>query len=215
MKKAKYISFVLIISILYIFVLTGCSKGDERLNHCVKVITSLSEGQGVVWKIDRDEVLIVTAGHVIEGVNDGCSVCFINNHVATAEILENHTEEDVALLKVSISDVDEKTMQRIKAVKPSKFVTTGAFEPVEADSFDLYLDNSRYIPISGQVDSLKSYVYDLDAEVLVGSMEVKEGMSGGGIFDREGGLLGIIQAGNTEENLIGISYLDIFELLGR
>lgn len=180
----------------------------------MEVRTDEELGQGVIWEIDSDEILIVTAHHVVYDKEKDVCVTFTDNHSVKAEVLVDDVM-DVTLLGVDKKQLERSTLSQIKAIKPSKFFAQDNDEPIMADAFELILGKSRYKTVSGEVEYFRNFVYDIDRVVLVGKMEAHEGMSGGGLFDREGGFLGIIQAGNDEGTLIGTDYLSICDYLGR
>ena len=76
---------------------------------------------------------------------------------------------------------------------------------------DLFNDNQCY---TGSVVEYSTYIYDIDKVMMLCKCEVHEGMSGAGVFDSDGMLLGIVEAGNDSGDMVVIGVEDIMKCLG-
>ncbi len=186
----------------------GAAK-DTSEDPTVKVIESAViiesgdlVGCGNVWETDGDIVTVITASHVIADEED-VRVRLANGDVLGAEALRNDTESDYCFLRVKAGDVSGVT----GIVRADDLPQAGAevfmalpFLPESASIGTVGLDKGESGPAvsKGVVISPGIYSEDLTMDVIYCSIDVSEGMSGGGLFDDKGRYLGFLIGGSDE-----------------
>ena len=162
--------------------------------------TSTAAGSGVIISEDG---YIVTNEHVVSGVTgeDPVHVKLYNGDVYSAEIIGSDTRSDIAVLKIDA-----------KGLKHSDF----------ADSDQLFLGQEAIVignPLGSGISCSNGIVSALEKEIYVNNVymsviqtnaAVNEGNSGGGLFDINGNIIGIVNAkrsSSTSSTIVeGIGY---------
>lgn len=157
-------------------------------------------GSGVICGAKENQLLILTAAHVLEEAGDAVEVVFTENASVFTEEFECFMAGDFALVRVSGGDVSENTLERClcanidknsfdEATRGQGCIVMGSRSGVAAEAYEgVILDHWIYMEDYGQ------YMMWVKAEG-------KPGMSGGGLFDRQGHLLGIISGGSEDGEL--------------
>ena len=157
-------------------------------------------GSGVICGTEGDRLLILTAAHVLEEAGDAVEVVFAEHVSVLTEEFECFAAGDFALVRVSGSDVPENTLDRCLCANIDKdsfdeatggqgCIVMGSRSGVAAEAYEgVILDHWIYMEDYGQ------YMMWVKAEG-------KQGMSGGGLFDRQGHFLGIISGGSEDGEL--------------
>ena len=216
-NKAKFIVFVIAASAAIIIL--GWALffiPENNVNACVRIYTGEGYGSGMVYGISEDEVLIATAAHVLEGYDKNSYVEFANGSSAHALMCSLDDNNDIGILSVPVSNIDNKTLNSIKEVD----ITTDIYgdEPLylsydyagKCIMYDLFQKNGIILFVNGKITSMNEYVYAFDKHMLHGiSDKVTEGMSGSPIFDSKGRLLGMLLAGNDAGDFVGITYFNL------
>ncbi len=70
-------------------------------------------GSGIIISKSDKELMILTNNHVIEGANE-LSVQFINEKSYDAKVVGTSERKDIAVISVSLSDIDSDTLNNIK-----------------------------------------------------------------------------------------------------
>ncbi|MBI2916480.1 MAG: trypsin-like peptidase domain-containing protein [Chloroflexi bacterium] len=171
--------------------------------------------QGTGVRISPDEIL--TAWHVVAGKSGVvASVKGVGSVFATVFGYDS-ANRDIALLKI-----DGSTGGTYAPIPSRPFVMSGseshAVEAIGMEVVVIAYDGSRSktTPIAtfGHIGTLWSYV---PGDILHGQIDAaaKSGMSGGGVFNVYGDLVGILLAGSTsfQGDTIYLSYSEINEVL--
>ena len=183
----------------------------ETIQDMVVYIYSYNEdemfeaGSGVVFKEDENFVYVLTNKHVVgvltsyyEDVYENIEVKFFDGTIANAEYVGSLNELDVAVIKINKEDCGNYDV-----VSVSTDYKLG-------DTVVAY-GNPLQIPfvITSGIVSNKDSVVDFTANGLglyygiQTDASVNGGNSGGGLFDIDGNLIGIVQGGLTNRNGIG------------
>lgn len=155
-------------------------------------------GSGVIWSSNEEKLVIATAAHVIWD-NSPMTVRFDQGESVEAQILHVSDQVDVAFLEVSLQEAekkgavwqiasqDEEVCERLEAGQTLWIM--GAVEET-ADSI-----------CCGSVVDPWIYMEDFENYMLLGHAHAISGASGGGVFTREGVLVGILCGGNEEDQV--------------
>lgn len=157
---------------------------------CVTVSTDAGHGSGVIVS---DDGLVITAAHVIEGVNR-LAVIFSNGVELEAKVLVQDDRYDVALLKVPGS--------KYKALPMGKGLTVGLGE--EAITIGTPTDIELGQSISKGIISGKRKHEDI--LYIQTDVAVSPGNSGGPLMNTKGQIIGIIQRKLIGDGIEGVGF---------
>lgn len=148
-----------------------------------------ASGSGVIISEDG---YIVTNNHVVEGAygEDAVKVKLYNGEIYTAKIIGTDSRTDIAVLKI-----DEKNLSFSSFVDSSKLLMG---EDVIAIGNPLGLGISCS---NGIISALEKEIYinNVYLTVIQTNAAVNAGNSGGGLFDLEGNIVGIVNAKKSAE----------------
>lgn len=173
----------------------------------VKVAVKDSVGSGIVWKIDDEKIVIVSNRHLL--MKDvKAKVTFCNEESADAEIIGYSQQYDIGFLRVGAEGITANILRDIYEAVPAEYVTG---EPDCAESFsDEYADRPVLqigADLNGNKDNFSTgnimgigYEPVFNTNVLKTKCYSKAGMSGGGVFDVGGRLLGMLSGGEVTED---------------
>jgi S1-C subfamily serine protease len=172
----------------------------------VKVIVKDFTGNGIIWKID-DEIIIVSNKHLL-GKDVKAEIIFCNGETFSADIVGYSQQYDIGFARISEAMVSNSVLREIYEAVPvlyevdsedkremfvqdwtgKRILQTGAAAGQRAADFSLgTIRGLQFVPL-------------FNTMVLETDCFSKAGMSGGGVFGEDGRLLGMISGGDVLEN---------------
>ena len=156
--------------------------------------SATSAGSGVILSADG---LIVTNCHVIEGATD-ITVRLRNGTEYAASLVGSDAEHDIAVLRVQAENLTYATFGDSSALKVGQTVVVignplGTLGGTVTDGIISALD--RDITIDGTTMRL-----------LQTNASINSGNSGGGMFDLDGRLIGVVKAKSTGDDVEGLGF---------
>lgn len=157
-------------------------------------------GSGVLYGIRGEDLVILTAAHVLQETEDAVAVTFADEWSVLADGYECSAMGDYAVVRVSGESVPAEHLEQYLCVNVDKdsfdaatagtgCIVMGCRSGVAAEAYEgVILDHWIYMEDYGQ------YMMWVKAEG-------QQGMSGGGLFDRQGHFLGILSGGNEDGEL--------------
>ncbi len=163
----------------------------------VKLTAGGLTGSGVICGTEGDFLLVATAAHVLSESADGVKVLFSDGWETEEVSVAVSSSADLAVLRIPLSRIPEKSRNSYLAVNVDRTVSgeiqagdgcivMGGFEEAACGAYE------------GEVLDPWIYMEDYDQYMVWARAPGKKGMSGGGIFDRSGHLLGIL-SGYSED----------------
>ncbi len=153
-------------------------------------------GSGIIFAVRQDEIILLTNRHMIEPGEP--VVMFQDGISAQADVMGCSDKYDMGFLRVKFSDLGDYTVDSCQNVRYNE-TEFGNLEPGD----DLFILGSADYPAGnlfyGIIGSPSVYMEDFGTEMLWAYCEVKPGMSGSGVFDQDGCLIGIVCGGNEEK----------------
>lgn len=146
-------------------------------------------GSGVVWRKEADRVIVLTAAHVA-ATGQQTFVVFSDGSVMPAEVLYLSEEFDLAFLEVSTDGMEGKEQGYLAAGWDREI-----FDAMEngASIHAAGYSGGEYKEIGGLVLDMWIYLEDFQAYMMYARFdEAQAGMSGGGVYDSEMRLTGIL-----------------------
>lgn len=164
-----------------------------------------SEGSGTGIIIAQgDELFLVTNQHVVDGAT-AIQITFVDGTTAPAEVKGSNINEDIAVLAVSFSDLEEETLRRIRVA------TIGDSNALRGGEMVIAIGNA-----AGHGQSLTvGYVSAVDREVTIEGIPmeliqtdaaINPGNSGGALLNAKGELIGINNAKLVANDVEGVGY---------
>lgn len=172
---------------------------DRCSGMMVRIAAGNLVGSGVILQDDGREVLIATAGHVLNRVEETVEIEFRDGfQVRTGEWQLAETA-DLAILRVPRESLLEEAENGSLRDHGEEYLRCA----VDKDAYDgatvgdVVIAMGSYTGVAEDAYAgtlTEDYVYaqDFGAYMMLAQTPVKPGMSGGGLFDEQGHLLGIL-----------------------
>lgn len=178
------------------------SYEDELREHSagaiVQVQTNIARGSGVLFDFTEDGyVCILTAGHVIGGSTGEIQITFGNGE--TMECTDSTVLDDTDLAYLYLPEGDLPRSVRKTSVLAA-WDEESAAELVQGDLLYAagYADEEELTLIAATTEDRWVYLEDFEQYMTLAQGEIQAGMSGGGLFDEQGRLVGIL-CGQSED----------------
>ncbi|MCD8134399.1 MAG: trypsin-like peptidase domain-containing protein [Clostridiales bacterium] len=155
---------------------------------------SEGSGSGVIISQSDTELLIVTNYHVIEGYEE-LTVCFNDSEdaVYTGQVKGSDSSNDLAVVAVQLSDMDEDVLNSISIATLGDSDTLQVGDGVVAIGNALGLGQSVTAGIVSALDR-EVTIDDVTYNLLQTDAAINAGNSGGALFNMKGELIGINSA---------------------
>ena len=172
----------------------------------VQITTDTLHGSGIIYKMNEEFVVVVTAAHVIEGA-ESAQVLFVDGSTVTCSNIMVSNSADVGFLRLETTSLPKDCLEKCKYVSTDK----ESFDKLQTGDGIIVMgsiDNVAGNAYEGEIIDTWIYTDDFQQYMMIGQTHALSGMSGGGIFDQKGHFIGILCGGN-EENYIAILPLSI------
>lgn len=164
-----------------------------------------SSGSGVVWAIGETYSYIVTCNHVIEDAKE-IKITFHNGEVTSAELVGGDPKTDIAVLKIEKTDLTPVLLPHEDSELSIGQAVIAIGNPLgefgNSVSDGILSSTARNILVDGSV-----------MRVLQTTAAVNHGNSGGGLFDLNGQLIGLVNAKSAENSVEGIGFAIPYDVL--
>ena len=195
--------------------LTGCGLAKPPANvpfsengspqYLVSVSTGETVGSGILYQADEACLYVLTAAHVLSKMTAGqeVSICFFDGwEVSCANIFFSGTS-DLAMLEISAVEIPDEHRELYACAARDK------------ESFDrlrpgdgctaLGLTNEKNC-VRNEGNLLEPWIYmeDYGQYMLWADVSIQPGMSGGGLLDEKGRLIGILSGGSEDGELAAV-----------
>lgn len=202
-QQTKAVRILTIIAIVIIIATIGIlfwqrnadTERNEGNSYVLKIETPYLSGQGVLYSYKGENAYILTAGHMMLGMNIGteCNVTSgVSGDTKTATLLYLSENADIAILQAVKDD--------FKGAGPAAFEVSRYDALKEGDTvrFLCYEEETDVSVTGGTVTDTWIYLDDFGINMMLVEAETHSGMSGCGVYDAEGYLVGIL-CGSSED----------------
>lgn len=186
----------------------------------VRLIMGKAYGSGVVFRLTADAVIIATNRHVLDRWEDTEGVIwFPQGCFVSAGALGSAEDCDVGFLRVENSEFPMETLLTLRSVPLDEAVCDSLAGGTRV--FCLGADRmvGETVYQEAVVEEPLRYIADFGGDMLYCRGFAKEGMSGGGIFDGYGHLVGLLAGGTYQNEIAGVPLGDVLaayrELVGE
>lgn len=171
----------------------------------VKVCAKDAAGSGIIWKID-DGIVVVSNRHLL--MRDvRAEIVFGNGASVTADVIGYSQQYDIGFVRIQEEAVTDHILREIYEAVPALYETDSeaaraVFHAEYADRRVLQvgalMDGHPASLSTGNITGL-AFVPLFNTHVLVTACFSRAGMSGGGVFDEGGHLIGMMSGGEVPE----------------
>ena len=171
---------------------------DNASGTMVQIVSGDHVGSGVLWQQEGECLYIATAGHVIDGNADKIEIRFVDGWVTEAEEYALCEQADLAFVSVNMRGIDAEQAA-------GYLLTTGSSETYakrQAGDRIILMASAGGVAKEAYEGSLLDpwiYMEDFEQYMIYLKVPAYPGMSGGGVFDAEGYLMGIFCGAARQE----------------
>ncbi len=174
-------------------------KNKEMLKKSIlQVQTDARLGSGVLWEKLEEEWIVLTAAHVVDGLQE-VDVYLVPEEKILPATVELVNGLDLAFLRVSVALLDEKLEEEYRAVIQAQ----DAIEDGTTIYTRGYNSYGELCEFPGKVLEDWIYVEDFDNYMLLCDCKAEAGMSGGAVMAEDGKLVGLV-CGENEKGLLAV-----------
>lgn len=190
------------------------STVESAVTIAVREDAITATGNGVVWKVESDNVWVVTAAHVLE------------KNASTGQVVVTFTlRDDAGSIEMCcnqyevVQDADlaflclDREGGQDASGSPLSLTFTQVNLP-EKESYDALqagavvqlagLENGNWKTYEGTLTESWIYVEDFAQYMLAAKCAINPGMSGCGLYDENHDLIGIVSGGNEDGELVAV-----------
>lgn len=166
----------------------------------VRIIMKEHTGNGLVWEIDEEKMVIAANKHLLMEDTEGI-LRLENGKEVKMEIIGLSEQYDLGFARVMLNDMEEKDRSEIQSVLLPTFDAWKESTMLGQDIVQISKNaNGESEQYEGYIWAYK-FVAEFNENMLVTKCYARAGMSGGGIFSKEGILLGMIAGGELDSNV--------------
>lgn len=182
---------------------------DAAKGVIVQIHMSQVGGSGVIWKVNGERLVIVTAAHVLAENAEQVQITFADGYQVVSSEYVIESSADVAFVNVALEDIPQEHLcgYYVANVDKSKYDEMASGDIVIAMGSVSEPGGEAY---EGTLTETWIWVEDFQQYMMIAKLIADAGMSGGGVFDEEGYFLGIL-CGVNEENEAAILPIVIIE----
>jgi len=161
-------------------------------------------GSGIIIGQNDKQVLIATNNHVIDGAST-VRITFNDGKEVKAEIKGTDASNDLAVVAVAISDLDDDTKDKIKIASVGKSDSCKVGEVAIAIGNALGYGQSVTVGVISALDRSVA-TEDYNMELIQTDAAINPGNSGGALLNSKGEVIGINSVKYVSEDTEGMGY---------
>lgn len=174
-----------------------------------------SSGSGIIVGQNDTELLIATNNHVVEG-SETLTVAFVDGSSANAQIKGTDSDIDLAIIAISLSDIQSSTLEEIKVA------TLGDSDAMRVGEMTIAIGNALGYGQSvtaGIASALGTTIEGYEGKLIQTDAAINPGNSGGALVNANGEVIGINTAKIKDESVEGMGYAipisDVLDVLNE
>jgi len=184
---------------------------SEHRTCTVQVTAGEYHGSGVILDISEKEVTVLTAGHLMVGYDQGI-INFYNGVVGFGDVRYVSENPDLCIMTFETKYLDESELNAISECPDD----ISFYDELKVGDEVCLLGSAISTATNattGTVAAKDFYVDDFDAWMLYLYSDVMAGMSGCGVYDMKGNLVGLLAGGTEDGQAVCVSLPQIYEKL--
>lgn len=178
----------------------------ENVTGCVvRIDMGKAYGSGVIFRLTEEGAVIATNRHVLAYWRDESGVIrFPKGYYAGARMLGSSESCDVGFLLVGREEIGISALSELRSVSVDESAYAGLKMGEPVFILGAGRNEEETIYQEAVLEDTDQYLETFDGEMLYGHGFAKEGMSGGGIFDGCGWLIGLLAGGTDQNEFAGV-----------
>ncbi|MBR4084267.1 MAG: trypsin-like peptidase domain-containing protein [Lachnospiraceae bacterium] len=178
---------------------------EAQTKNILQVQTDTKMGSGVLWDRQGEEWIVVTAAHVVEGLQEAEVYLVQEDKILPARVRDVRGL-DLAFLVVSVASLNEQVERAYSPVRHMKDnIEEGTI--IYTKGYNPYGELCEF---SGKVLDDWMYVEDFDNYMIICDCQATPGMSGGAVVTENGGLAGLI-CGENDKGILAVLPVGIIQ----
>lgn len=170
----------------------------------VKIDVSGYYGSGSIFRITKEEMIVVSNSHILEYWDENSFVTLGDGRVVSGTVMFLSADYDVGFLKVPIQEFLYEELFTYRSVRSSDRSITEIMPGEEFLVIDIMGDLYSPEMYEGIINDTWYYIEEFNNNMIHGYCAGYPGMSGGGMFDAYGNYIGMVTGGNLEGELAGV-----------
>ncbi len=172
----------------------------EAAKCVVRIVMGQYAGSGLIWSMEEEGMVLVSNKHLLKEAAYG-TVTFINGDELRAEVLGFSKAYDIGFLFIEREALTSDVLRECYLVRQYEELSDNLHSGTAADIQVVQIGSAQGVAADRSEGQLagKEYVPEFQNEMLVTKCYARAGMSGGGVFDEKGYLLGMIAGGEVED----------------
>ena len=168
-----------------------------------------SAGSGIIISQDNDYLYIASNNHVVEGATT-LTITFCDEAAVEAQLQGTYPENDLAVIKVALSDISASTLDKIKVA------TIGDSDEAAVGTPAIVIGNALGYGQSVTTGVISALNRDVTFQNSDGSTQtisllqtdaaVNPGNSGGALLNMKGEVIGVVSAKYSDTEVEGMGY---------
>ena len=174
----------------------------------VRISMNEHAGSGLIWRMDSERLIIASNRHLLMEDTDA-DVIFCDGTHVQAKIFGYSQQYDIGFLYIETKEIPESVLRGINAVSPLLYDIEGSVQ--ERNDFAGERIGTDIMQLGANLNEggllfAKGYIMAADFSSVFNCFMIqtkcyaRAGMSGGGMFDENGQLIGMISGGDVSED---------------
>lgn len=181
---------------------TACENVRDSV---VRIDMGKAYGSGVIFRLTADGVVIATNRHVLAYWREETGVIrFPQGYYAGARVIGSSDTCDVGFLLVEKEEIGLRAVSGLRCV----YAEEDVYADLQGEEAIFCLGAGRKeeetIFQEAVLEDTGKYIETFGGEMLYGRGFAREGMSGGGMFDGCGRLIGLLTGGTYQNEIAGV-----------
>ncbi|MCM1153797.1 MAG: serine protease [Roseburia sp.] len=179
-----------------------CAAAYENVKDSVVLVhMENAYGSGVIWEMTPEMIIIASSKHVLEYWDEAFSyVRFPQGYTATGKVLGISQEYDIGFLAIDNAEFTYPELEKLRCAHGDMLLyqamQTGDEMFCAGAGDEAQEGSGTYYP--GTLESMWMYIEDFGEYMIYAHGYAEPGMSGGGVFDARGNLIGILTGATAD-----------------
>lgn len=209
---------LLLLSVL-LLCLAGCGDAGPTAPHLsclVSVAAGEATGSGVLYRRDEGGLYVLTAAHVVSGLEAGSQAAlrFWDGWEVRSGHVASSGTTDIALIWIPAEEMPAGRQELYQCAAWDK-ESFDSLETGDACTAVGLAGDGGILRHEGSILEAWVYMEDYGQYMIWADAQVEPGMSGGGLLDESGRLIGILSGGSEDGELAAVPLSLILQFLSE
>ena len=208
-----------ILLFLLLLSLTGCGHEEPTGEsvppaYLVSVTAGETSGSGILYEKDENGLYVLTAAHVVSGIGSGgqAALRFSDGWETSSGTVTSSQTADIALIRIPLEEIPAGRKALYQCVESDKESFDGLRTGDNCAAVGLTGEDG-YLRYEGSILEPWIYMEDYGQYMIWAEAGIQPGMSGGGLLDGNGRLIGILSGGSEVGELAAVPLSLIWQFM--